>query len=121
MTTGTQEFPLFSDAKDFNLTLERLNNVLDWDESSLPTFDLTDVHAKLKAELPTISVESENWLIYETDTFEIQFDLGNAKILMLHIHISDEPEDAALKMIGGLCRLLQCRAFDTAKVVFLET
>lgn len=82
-------------------------------------FDKQKVIAILRGRFPSLSIDSDDWIDFEGDAYSISFDLSESKIIMLHVHIFDEPEDAALSVISELCKGLNCRAFDTTSAEFL--
>ena len=78
------------------------------------------VISALKHRFPDINCESSEWLCYENNHFEIAFNLASENHIMLHIQIFDEEEGAVRDMISELCKLFDCRAFDTCAGEFLS-
>lgn len=82
-------------------------------------FNLPDVIVTLNEEYPDICSENNEWLYYKGDTYGVTFNLATNQQIMLHIHILDEPEDAVLVAVKTLCKLFNCRAFDTTSGEFI--
>ena len=89
------------------------------DETNTVVFGIAETIRKLKAAFGTIEQASDHWLYYEGCSFEISFDIAVKEQIMLHISIFDEPVDAVETVIPRLCRLFECRAFDTTSGVFI--
>ena len=88
-------------------------------ETNTVVFGIAETIRKLKAAFDTIEHVSERWLYYEGGSFEISFNLAVSEQVMLHISIFDEPVDAVETVIHRLCRLFECRAFDTTSGDFI--
>lgn len=88
------------------------------DETNSVPFDVGAVAAVIKKKFNIGDNESDEWLVYEGDTYAISFSVTQESV-MLFISILDEPEDAVIPAIKELCDLLDCRAFDTTTAEFI--
>ncbi len=73
----------------------------------------------LAAAYPDSNCDDLSWLILNTDSFSIEFNVGDEPVIdsiMLHIRGSEEPT----AVIQTLCTALACRAIDTSTGEFMD-
>jgi len=88
-------------------------------ETNTVVFKTKDVIAKLKEMFASVDHVDDHWLHYEGESYAISFNLTENNHIMMHISILDEPDDSVEVVIRDLCRLFECRAFDTTSGVFI--
>lgn len=86
-------------------------------------FAKADVSAALKNKFTDIDSDNREWLHYEGGSYAISFNLSTDRIILLHIYILDELDnavyDTVVNIIFDLCSLFDCRAFDTTTGEFI--